>query len=206
MIPGGHVKDGWECGPVVLAASAENRREQGSDDCLEELYFHLSALFKKKEGASYYFWRVGEWAFITCPFLITCQLSAVSSLCVRPHPPRRATGALAHWGPCDPKPDARLSVTLALSDGQTQSYPLVSWGSQHSSTWLFISRTARKTLSPRRRGLQRDPHLLHRISVQFRRSVLSDSLRPQQQQHARLPCPLPTSWACSNSGLWSRWW
>ena len=46
MIPGGHVKDGWECGPVVLAASAENRREQGSDDCLEELYFHLSALFK----------------------------------------------------------------------------------------------------------------------------------------------------------------
>ena len=64
------------CGPVVLAASAESKRQQGSDGCLEELYFHLSALLKKKkEGVSYYFWRVGKWAFIICPFLMTFQLS-----------------------------------------------------------------------------------------------------------------------------------
>ena len=36
-------------------------------------------------------------------------------------------------------------------------------------------------------------------SVQFSRSVMSDSLRPYGLQHARLPCPSPTHWACSNS-------
>ena len=36
-------------------------------------------------------------------------------------------------------------------------------------------------------------------SVQFRHSVVSDSLRPHGLQHARLPCPLPTPGACSNS-------
>ena len=29
-------------------------------------------------------------------------------------------------------------------------------------------------------------------SIQFSRSVVSDSLRPQELQHARPPCPLPT--------------
>ena len=29
-------------------------------------------------------------------------------------------------------------------------------------------------------------------SVQFSRSVMSDSLRPHEPQHARLPCPSPT--------------
>ena len=36
-------------------------------------------------------------------------------------------------------------------------------------------------------------------SVQFSRSVVSDSLWPHGLQHARLPCPLPTPGACSNS-------
>ena len=35
-------------------------------------------------------------------------------------------------------------------------------------------------------------------SVQFIRSVVSDSLRPHGLQHARLPCPSPTARACSN--------
>ena len=39
-------------------------------------------------------------------------------------------------------------------------------------------------------------------SVQFSRSVMSNSLRPQ---HARLPCPSPTPGACSNSRPSSRW-
>ena len=34
---------------------------------------------------------------------------------------------------------------------------------------------------------------------------MSDSLRPHGLQHARLPCPSPTSGACSNSGP-SSWW
>ena len=36
-------------------------------------------------------------------------------------------------------------------------------------------------------------------SVQFSRSVVSDSLWPHGLQHARLPCPSPTPRTCSNS-------
>ena len=43
-------------------------------------------------------------------------------------------------------------------------------------------------------------------SVQFSCSVVSDSLRPQGLQHARLPCPSPTPRAYLNSGPSHRWW
>ena len=42
-------------------------------------------------------------------------------------------------------------------------------------------------------------------SVQFRRSVVSDSLLPHGLQHARLPCPSPPPEACSDSCRLS-WW
>ena len=42
------------------------------------------------------------------------------------------------------------------------------------------------------------------ISVQCTRSVVSDSLRLHELQHARLPCPSPTPGAYSNSCLSSR--
>ena len=42
-------------------------------------------------------------------------------------------------------------------------------------------------------------------SVQFSRSVMSDSLRPCGPQCVRLPCPSPTPGTCSNSCLLSRW-
>ena len=42
-------------------------------------------------------------------------------------------------------------------------------------------------------------------SIQFSRSVMSDSLRPHGLQHTRLPCPSPTPGACSNSHP-SSWW
>ena len=42
-------------------------------------------------------------------------------------------------------------------------------------------------------------------SVQFSRSVMSDSLGPHGLQHSRLPCQSPTSGACSNSCPWSLW-
>ena len=41
--------------------------------------------------------------------------------------------------------------------------------------------------------------------MQFSRSVVSDSLRPHGLQHSRLPCPSPTTGACSNSCPSSRW-
>ena len=43
------------------------------------------------------------------------------------------------------------------------------------------------------------------VSVQFSRSVMSDSLQPHGLQHARLPCPSPTPGAYSNSCPLS-WW
>ena len=42
-------------------------------------------------------------------------------------------------------------------------------------------------------------------SVQFSHSVVSDSLRPHELQHARPPCPSPTPGVHSNSCPWSRW-
>ena len=38
-------------------------------------------------------------------------------------------------------------------------------------------------------------------SVQFRRSVVSDSLQPHESQHARLPCPSPTPGVHSNPSV-----
>ena len=42
-------------------------------------------------------------------------------------------------------------------------------------------------------------------SVQFISSVVADSLRPYELQHARLPCLSPAPRACSNSCLSSQW-
>ena len=42
-------------------------------------------------------------------------------------------------------------------------------------------------------------------SVQFSRSVVSNSLRPHGLEHTRLPCPSPTPRACSNSYPSNRW-
>ena len=36
-------------------------------------------------------------------------------------------------------------------------------------------------------------------TLQFSSSVVSDSLRPHESQHARPPCPSPTPWVHSNS-------
>ena len=52
-------------------------------------------------------------------------------------------------------------------------------------------------------GVQLD-HLVSSIS-QFSPSVVSDSLRPHESQHARPPCPSPTPGVYSNSCPSSRW-
>ena len=45
----------------------------------------------------------------------------------------------------------------------------------------------------------------HSTSVQFSRSVVSNSLWPDGLQHARIPCPSPTPGAYSNSCPLSQW-
>ena len=56
--------------------------------------------------------------------------------------------------------------------------------------------------------IQRDqkPNCYFWSSVQFSRSIMSDSLQPQGLQRARLPCPSLTPGACSNSCASSWWW
>ena len=50
------------------------------------------------------------------------------------------------------------------------------------------------------------PYKLHlNFSVQFSRSVVSDSLRPHESQHARPPCPSPSPRVHSNSRQSSPW-
>ena len=50
------------------------------------------------------------------------------------------------------------------------------------------------------------PHLNYmKSSVQFSRSVVSDSLRPHELQHARPPCPSPTPGVHSDSRPSSQW-
>ena len=51
----------------------------------------------------------------------------------------------------------------------------------------------------------RRKELINISSVQFSRSVMSNSLQPHGLQHARLSCPLPTPGAYSNSCLLP-WW
>jgi len=48
-------------------------------------------------------------------------------------------------------------------------------------------------------------HIYVEYSVQFSRSVVSDSLQPHELQHARPPCPSPTPGVHSNSRPLSRW-
>ena len=48
-------------------------------------------------------------------------------------------------------------------------------------------------------------NILKQSSVQFSCSVVSDSLRPHELQHARLPCPSPTPRVYSNSCPLSQW-
>ena len=44
------------------------------------------------------------------------------------------------------------------------------------------------------------------FSVQFSHSVVSDSFRPHEPQHARPPCPSPTPRVHPNPCLLSQWW
>ena len=47
---------------------------------------------------------------------------------------------------------------------------------------------------------------VHSLSVQFSHSVMSDSLRPHESQHARPPCASPTPGVYSNSCPSSQWY
>ena len=53
--------------------------------------------------------------------------------------------------------------------------------------------------------MKRHTRTLNAYSVQFSHSVMSDSLRPHESQHARLPCPSPAPGVHSNTCPSSQW-
>ena len=77
-------------------------------------------------------------------------------------------------------------------------------GTAQAKVW----RSAIKLLKLRSRengGVQVGRALQYSQSVQFSRSVVSDSLRPPESQHARPPCPSPTPGVHSGSRPSSQW-
>ena len=72
-----------------------------------------------------------------------------------------------------------------------------SWGSSHPRDQSHISCIARGFFTY---------WVIQFSSVQFSRSVVSDSLRPHESQHARPPCPSPTPRVHSNSCPSSQWY
>ena len=74
-------------------------------------------------------------------------------------------------------------------------------------TWIWASSgrwwRTRKPGMLQSTGSQKDMTFATKLPIwlkyQFSRSVVSDSFQPYGLQHARIPCPSPTPWACSNS-------
>ena len=73
---------------------------------------------------------------------------------------------------------------------------LISGSSAFSKPSWYISKFLGILLN---RILKDFEHNLQFSSVQFSRSVVSDSLRPHESQHARPPCPSPTPGVHSDS-------
>ena len=73
--------------------------------------------------------------------------------------------------------------------------------------WTWVYKYLFETLTFSSLGIHPEVELFdHQFnSVQFSRSVMSNSLRPLELQHARPPCPSPTPGVYSNSCRSSRW-
>ena len=98
-----------------------------------------------------------------------------------------------------------------------------SMGMLRNSSWVHIKKTKRQFLvwrmfsETRGRQVDKTPelksYLVHRCpdhqivlcSDQISRSVVSDSLRPHESQHARPPCLSPTPGVHWDSRPWSQW-
>ena len=82
----------------------------------------------------------------------------------------------SHLQPWKPRFRKVLLSQIAGLKNQDVLPPGGPFSQQHPSTWGFWE-----------------------LNIQFSRSVMSDSLRPHELQHARPPCPSPTPGVYSNS-------
>ena len=102
----------------------------------------------------------------------------------------------------------RFSLTVFIQDGRVEGRALI-FSSENSKIatnhWTTIDRrmldsTKKDTPHPRAKEKPQQGG-----SVQFSHSVVSNSLRPHELQHARPPCPSPTPGVHSNSCPSSQW-
>ena len=109
-----------------------------------------------------------------------CQVASVVSDSVRPRR-RQSTRLPRPWN--SPGKNTGVGALLKAKDGETAIFQGISFGK-----WSVLLKS-----------------LFQFSSVQFSRSVVSDSLRPHGLQHARPPCPSPTPRVYPNSCPSSRW-
>ena len=97
------------------------------------------------------------------------------------------------------KEDPYCSGRLLLWRGKIYNTgTLIPWGLLHRGGAMTIQRTIIIKGTITIEGDHSVEGDYYRSSVQFSRSVMSDSLPPHEPQHARPPCPLPTPRAHSN--------
>jgi len=78
-------------------------------------------------------------------------------------------------------------------------------GSSQPRDWTLVSRIVDRCFTAWANKNYIKLILFQFSSVQFSHSVMSDSLRPHELQHARPPCPSPTPEVHSNSRPSSQW-
>ena len=102
--------------------------------------------------------------------------------------------SLSHVQLCDPMDcSTPTSLSSLFPEVCSNSYPL-NW-------WCYL--TVSSSASPFSFGFQNNGRRLQ--SVKFSCSVMSDSLRPHESQHARPPCPSPAPGVHPDSRLSSEW-
>ena len=116
-----------------------------------------------------------------------CQRLNNKSICHLP---------LGNWNPCCYS--CWLSTTWSKFRVEWGTHSVLQgiWWDRPLNNWMFLEQMLRS----------QSLNLLISSSVQFSRSVVSNSLRPHGLQHARPPCPSPTPRVCSNSCPLSQWW
>ena len=95
--------------------------------------------------------------------------------------------------------------TPAVGDGQGGLACCSSWGRKESGTTEWLNSTELNISYSYLKLWFSVPNLYSIASVQFSHSVMSNSLRPHESQHARPPCPSPSPGVHSNLRS-SSWW
>ena len=98
-----------------------------------------------------------------------------------------------------------LTLLCNLPDYSNKYPPFVPGAWFEGPLWKFLNTSSASTMFKALCLILKTQLLLFIESVQFSRSVVSDSLRPHEWQHPRPPCPSPTPRVHSNSRP-SSWW